>query len=160
MHSTSWCMSPMKAFKLQRLTTHLGRMQLNNQRSLCPRNAVATEEEGICSRYYYVSDDMPCIILLTAWKLTERSRIREKQLSAKHFCASFVRFTIINKSFVLNDPNFYFWFIIRLAACADVVWSFYVLWFHKMQISRGSEMMEFWREYLEFSLWWPWVGVF
>lgn len=65
-------------------------------------------KEWICSRYYNVSDDMLCIILLTQCMNVRRA-----------FLSPFVRLTTINKSFVvflrfvLNDPDFYFYFSVH-----------------------------------------------
>lgn len=83
-------------------TTSLTRTLANNQSPLSGTR--------IRSRYCYVRDDMLCIILLTDCMEIIRTKRRNGN-EEKHFCASFVRFTIINKSFVvlffvLNDPNF------------------------------------------------------
>lgn len=83
-------------------------MQLNNQRPLFPdmkRNekCCAAEAKDFCSRYCYVLDDMLCIILLTGCMHINRTNGKKNIARALsiHFCASFVRFTIINKSFVI-----------------------------------------------------------
>jgi hypothetical protein len=91
------------------------------------------------SRYGYVSDDMLCIISLTELA-SRKAEWKSPACRAFFLYASFVRLTIINKSFVVflgATPTFFRFIMLSwCSAFVDIVWNvFGVLW-----LSRYSEM--------------------
>lgn len=108
------------------------------ERSETRNFAVATKNE-FCSRYYNVSDDMLCIILLTQCMNVRRA-----------FLSPFVRLTTINKSFVvflrfvLNDPDFYFHFSVHYSFMlhALILWRFFLCVLMLRDANNQSERLD------------------
>lgn len=101
------------AFKLHRFATHFERYWRHNRSPLFPQRLQLWPRQNAILLWLRVGREMPCIIFSASRRMRRGNKRRKTQ--TQHFCASFVRLTIINKSFVvlclscvLNDPDFIF----------------------------------------------------